>query len=279
MIVKTLKIINPPIVSLDGKLLEAFRKVNDRGIGRVLVANEKLHGILSTRDLLSVFLSFCPTSCTQGDLYRLGNANAADYMTPNPVTVTEDTDVMEAMTIMVTRNFGALPIVDVKGKPVGIVTEREFLLAFQDMDQMFPVSKFMSRKVSTVYSETLLEQATRQMLNRGFRRLPVVDEDGKAIGMITAADSVKVAGKAVNKLDPDAFFGRKVKEVMRNKLITIEEDRSINEAAALLIDNNIGSLVILDKDGRPKGIITERDLLIALHYQMHLAYVSQKKVI
>ncbi|EWG06778.1 MAG: signal transduction protein with CBS domains [Candidatus Aramenus sulfurataquae] len=279
MIVKTLKIINPPIVSLDGKLLEAFAKVNDRGIGRVLVANEKLHGILSTRDLLSVFLSFCPTSCTQGDLYRLGNANAADYMTPNPVTVTEDTDVMEAMTIMVTRNFGALPIVDVKGKPVGIVTEREFLLAFQDMDQMFPVSKFMSRKVSTVYSETLLEQATRQMLNRGYRRLPVVDDDGKAIGMITAADSVKVAGKAVNKLDPDVFFGRKVKEVMRNKLITIEEDRSINEAAALLIDNNIGSLVILDKDGRPKGIITERDLLIALHYQMHLAYVSKKKVI
>ncbi|MEW9491480.1 MAG: CBS domain-containing protein [Candidatus Aramenus sulfurataquae] len=279
MIVKTLKIINPPIVSLDGKLLEAFTKVNDRGIGRVLVANEKLHGILSTRDLLSVFLSFCPTSCTQGDLYRLGNANAADYMTPNPVTVTEDTDVMEAMTIMVTRNFGALPIVDVKGKPVGIVTEREFLLAFQDMDQMFPVSKFMSRKVSTVYSETLLEQATRQMLNRGYRRLPVVDEDGKAIGMITAADSVKVAGKAVNKLDPDVFFGRKVKEVMRNKLITIEEDRSVNEAAALLIDNNIGSLVILDKDGRPKGIITERDLLIALHYQMHLAYVSKKKVI
>lgn len=277
MIIKTLEILNPPIVSIDDKLITAFKKVNDRGIGRVIIANDKIHGLLSTRDLLSVYLSFCPTTCTQGDLYKLGNAKASDYMTPNPVTVTEDTDIIDAITLMVTRNFGSLPVLDEKGKPIGIVTERDFLLAFQDLDELFPVNKFMSKRVTTVYKHTLLEQAVRQMLNRGFRRLPVVDEDGKVIGMITAADAVKSAGKSVEKMEPEAFFGRYIKDVMNKSVITIDENKSINAAAALLISKNIGSLLILNEDGKPKGIITERDMLIALHYQLHLPFVTERK--
>lgn len=273
MIVKTLEIPNPPIISTKDNLLAAFKKVNERGIGRVIIANNKIEGILSTRDLLYIFLSFCVNGCSQGDLYKLRNALASNYMTPNPVVVNERADSLEAITLMVSRNFGALPVVDDSGRPTGIVTEREMLLEFQDLEPLFPVSMFMSKKVATITEDIGLEQATRQMLRRGFRRLPVVDNEGKVIGILTAADSIKFASKSVEKMDPDYFFTKRVKDAMKTQVVTIDEDRAINEAAALMLEKNIGSLLILDDVGKPKGIITERDLLIALHYQLHLPYI------
>lgn len=255
-------------------LKEAFKRVNDRGFGRVIVADEVVKGIISTRDLLSILLSFCPSACTQADLYKMGVTPVSGYMTVNPMVADEGQDVLEAITIMVTRNFGSLPVVDSSRKPVGIVTERDFLLMFQDLDQIFSVSGFVTPRVNTVFKETVLEHATRMMLRRGFRRLPVTDEDGKVIGMITAADAVKTAAKAVERLEPELFYDRRVKDVMKTPVITVEEDRSINEAAALLINKGIGALLILDKVGRAKGIVTERDMLIALHYQLHLPFVK-----
>ncbi|AEB95415.1 CBS domain-containing protein [Metallosphaera cuprina] len=273
MLVKTLMITNPPVVSVNDGLKEAFKKVNDRGLGRVIVADEVVKGLLSTRDLLSVLISFCPTSCTQADIYKMGVSQVSNYMTVNPMVIEENQDALEAITIMVTRNFGSLPVVNMLKRPVGIVTERDFLLMFQDLDQMFSISNFITPKVNTVFKETLLEQAVRQMLRRGFRRLPVIDEEGRVVGIVTAADAVKAAAKMVEKLEPELFFSRRVKDVMKTPVITIDEERSANEAAALLITKGIGALMVLDKEGRAKGIITERDLLIALHYQLHLPYV------
>ncbi|BCS93031.1 CBS domain-containing protein [Metallosphaera javensis (ex Sakai et al. 2022)] len=276
MIVKTLMNPNPPVISVTDGLKEAFRKVNDRGLGRVIVADEVVKGILSTRDLLSILMSFCPSACTQADLYKMGVTQASGYMTVNPMTVGEDQDALEAITIMVTRNFGSLPVVNALRRPVGLVTERDFLLMFQDLDPMFSVSGFVTPRVNTVFRDTLLEQAVRMMLRRGFRRLPVTDEDGKVVGMVTAADAVKAAAKAVEKLEPELFFGRRIREIMKTPVVTVEEDRSVNEAAALLITKGIGALLILDKEGRAKGIVTERDLLIALHYQLHLPFAKGK---
>ncbi|QKR00603.1 CBS domain-containing protein [Metallosphaera tengchongensis] len=274
MKVKTFMNANPPIVSPNDGLKEAFKKVNDRGLGRVIVAENLVKGILSTRDLLGVIMSFCPVSCTQADLYKMGVSPSSNYMTPNPFVVEEEMDSLDAITIMVTRNFGSLPVVNSVGRVVGLVTERDFLLMFQDLDNLFSVSNFVTPRVNRVFKETVLQEAVRLMLRRGFRRLPVVDEDEKVVGMITAADAVKVASKAVEKLEPEIFFSRRVKDVMKSPVITVEEDRSVNEAASILINKGVGSLLILDNEGRAKGIITERDLLIALHYQLHLPYAK-----
>ncbi|EZQ04742.1 histidine kinase [Candidatus Acidianus copahuensis] len=277
MLVKTLEILNPPVISDKDNLTIAFKKINERGIGRIIIANPKVEGILSTRDLLSIFLSFCTNGCTQGDLYKLSTVEASQYMTSPVTVITENADTLEAITLMVTRNFGSLVVINEQGIPSGIITERELLLEFQDLDPLFPVYHFMTKKVSTIDQHTDLTTATKQMLRRGFRRLPVVDEDKNVLGIITAADSIKSAAKSVTKLDPDIFFAKTVKDIMRTPLVVIEEDRSINEAASMMIEKSIGSLVILDDAGKIKGIITERDLLIALHYQIHLSYVGKLK--
>lgn len=270
MIVKTLMITNPPIVSTNSKLLEAFKKVNDRGIGRVIVVNGEIKGIISTRDLLTYVVERCENGCDKGDIFSLVEKDIKLVMTPNPVYVYEEDDVMDALTLMVARNFGSLPVVDEKKDVTGIVTEREMLLLFQDLDQLFSVKKFMTRRITTVYEDVNMLDATKLMIKRGFRRLPVTNEDGKIIGIITAADSLKLLTKAILKNDPDMFFAKKVKDVATTEIYSIDPEKSINEAAAIMLMKKIGSLLILDNQSKPEGIITERDLIIALHYQLHL---------
>ena len=270
MLIKTLMITNPPIVSVSSKLLEAFKKVNERGIGRVIVADNEIKGIISTRDLLTYIVERCENGCDKGDIFSLVDKDVIRVMTPNPVYVFEDDDVLDALSLMVARNFGSLPVVNNEKKVTGIVTEREMLLVFQDLDQLFPVKEFMTRRVTSVYEDVPMFDATRLMIKRGFRRLPVVDEEGKVVGIITAADALKLVAKAILKNEPEMFFSKKVKEVATTEIYTIDPEKSVNEAAMTMIMKKIGSLLILDPQNKPIGIITERDLIIALHHQLHM---------
>ncbi|BCU70983.1 CBS domain-containing protein [Stygiolobus caldivivus] len=270
MIIKTLMLSDPPIVTVKDKLVEAFKKVNIRGIGRVIVTNDSIEGIISTRDLLTFVTDRCEEGCNRGDIFALIEKRVAQVMTPKPVFAYEDDDVMDALTLMVARNFGALPVLSKEKKVSGIITEREFLLIFQDLDELFPVKKFMTKKVTTVYEDVPVFEAVKLMIRRGFRRLPIINDQQKVIGIITAADALKLFTKAVLKSDPEMFFTKKVSQVATKDVLAIDPEKSINEAAGIMIMKKVGSLLILKEDGSVGGIITERDLIIALHYQLHL---------
>jgi len=265
--------INPPLVSEGERVVDALRKVNDRGIGRVIVEkNKKILGVISTRDFLTLLALNCPEECNKEELVKIGEFKVNSIMSLNPITVFEDDDVIEAINIMVARNFGSLPVINSKGEPVGIVTERNLLLMYRDMDRRFPVSMFMTKKVTFTSPESKVIHGIRQMIRRGFRRLPVVNSEGKAIGIFTAADAVKLMAKAIIRQTPELLFQKNIGEVMTREIVTISPDASINEAAMLLLTKSIGSLLILDRESKIKGIITERDMLIALHHQLHLTH-------
>ncbi|MGE5637365.1 MAG: cyclic nucleotide-binding/CBS domain-containing protein [Chloroflexota bacterium] len=53
-----------------------------------------------------------------------------------------------------------------------------------------------------------------------------------------------------------------VKDVMISPVITVEETASANEVACLMLDNKVGCVIVVDKEGNPIGIITERDLIV-----------------
>jgi signal-transduction protein with cAMP-binding, CBS, and nucleotidyltransferase domain len=60
---------------------------------------------------------------------------------------------------------------------------------------------------------------------------------------------------------------------MRKKLVTMEESASVQEAANKMKDKNVSSLVVVDKNGQPQGLITERDLVRKVC--IHDAYTSK----
>jgi signal-transduction protein with cAMP-binding, CBS, and nucleotidyltransferase domain len=64
-----------------------------------------------------------------------------------------------------------------------------------------------------------------------------------------------------------------IRDLMRKKLVTMEESASVQEAANKMKDKNVSSLVVVDKNGQPQGLITERDLVRKVC--IHDAYTSK----
>jgi len=271
MLIKDLMITDPPTLERNAYVYEVFRKVNERGIGRVIVlADGNLTGIISTRDLVNLIDLRCRSSCEKSDVYGMIYRTAEEVMSPQPQVAYEEMEPLDALTAMVARNFGALPVLNSVGRLTGIVTEREMLLLFQDIDELLSVRRFMSKRVRTAYKDAKVRDAVSIMAKGGFRRLPVTDETGKVIGIVTASDIVRRMDKEIRKGNPEEYMGKPLHEVMNRNVLTVRPEDSVNQAAARMIIERVGSLLVLDENGKAAGIITERDLVMALYHQLHL---------
>ncbi len=122
-----------------------------------------------------------------------------DLMTPQPMTVPPDTPVSEAWRTMTERRFRHMPVVKDGGRLVGIVTQRDLLVAARvsgqriDLDDDRPVSELMIREVDTVRPECCAAEAARHMLRTKRSCLPVVDETGTLVGILTEADYMRLS--------------------------------------------------------------------------------------
>jgi CBS domain-containing protein len=101
--------------------------------------------------------------------------------------------VAEAARRMLERRVGTLVIIDDAGKPVGLVTDRDLALrvvATGADPRATSVADVMTAKPKTVGEGTPIESALALMRSGAFRRLPVVNEDGKLVGIVSLDDVV-----------------------------------------------------------------------------------------
>ena len=96
------------------------------------------------------------------------------------------------------------------------------------------------------------------------RHLPIIDDDEKLVGILSQRDLLR--GALARTLGYGEHGQRKlmgilaVKEVMTRDVATIEPDAHIHDAARVMLDRKIGSLVVVD-EGRAVGILTESDFV------------------
>ncbi|HEX9115347.1 MAG TPA: CBS and ACT domain-containing protein [Anaerolineae bacterium] len=126
-----------------------------------------------------------------------------ERMTRNPVTISEDANIDDALHLMRERKVRRLPVVDHSSKMVGIVSDKDLLhaapspatsLSVYEVHYLLSkltVKKVMSCPVVTVGVRTPLEEAARIMADNKIGGLPVVEDD-KLIGIITETDIFKI---------------------------------------------------------------------------------------
>jgi len=98
-----------------------------------------------------------------------------------------------AARMMSERNIGSLVLVDGDGELAGIISERDIVRAMADAGEAaaaLPVSRFMTADVCTCSPETLTGELMQLMTERRFRHLPVVDGEGRMIGIVSIGDVV-----------------------------------------------------------------------------------------
>ncbi len=108
-----------------------------------------------------------------------------------PVTVKPDTTVKQALEIMERYRISGVPVVDNGDKLVGILTNRD-LRFIKPTDYDKPVSLFMTSENLVVAQERVtLEEATEILQRHKVEKLPIVDKEGKLVGLITIKDITK----------------------------------------------------------------------------------------
>lgn len=125
-----------------------------------------------------------------------------------------------------------------------------------------PVSGFMTTELITVTEDQTIQQICKTMLDHDIGSVVVVKRlvDGnKPVGILTEKDIVRQIGSS------DFFLTQKpIRELMKYPLMTISPTTSVREAVQIMQSNNIRRLLVVDKDNKPKGILTQKDVFKAL---------------
>lgn len=118
-------------------------------------------------------------------------------MTADPARCKADTPLREVARLMVDHDCGQIPVVDGDDRPVGVVTDRDIVvrvLAAGGDPASATAADAMSRPCRSVASDTALHDCIALMEAQKVRRVPVVDGDGKLVGIVSIAD-LALAGK------------------------------------------------------------------------------------
>jgi CBS domain-containing protein len=126
-----------------------------------------------------------------------------EVMTDRPRCVTPETPVSEAAQLMAAEDIGSLPILDGE-QLAGIVTDRDIVIravAKGKDPKGMPVREVASRELVTVQANDDLSDALKLMASQQVRRLPVVDEDNRLVGILAQADiAFEAKEKAVGEM-------------------------------------------------------------------------------
>jgi CBS domain-containing protein len=143
----------------------------------------------------------------------------AEVMTTEPIAVSPETSLQEAIQILAEQEISGLPVVDDRGKLVGVISETDLTWQATGVDTppyvMFldsviylqnpakhnqeihkalgqTVGEAMSDRPATIKANQSVREAARIMHEKKVRRLPVVNEQSELVGMITQGDVIKM---------------------------------------------------------------------------------------
>jgi len=147
-----------------------------------------------------------------------------DLMTTDVITVSKDTGIRDAARLMFRNRVSGLPVTGADGTLVGIITEADFLRLEVERQQGGTdlgetVGEVMSPGVVTTSPDTEIYDAAKMMTFQDIKRLPVIDDDARLLGIISRADIVSVFTR------PDDVIEDEIREDLIRRVLFIDPDQ------------------------------------------------------
>lgn len=264
-----------PVVSTERQLLGIITGgdlLERAGLGMRL----SLHGAFSAEDL-AVLSGGSPQPLT-----------AAEVMTAQPRTIRSDASIDEAIHLLVSARIKRLPVVDDGGALAGIVSRTDILRAVSaagvaesppanpEGRQAQTVAGVMDTQAPTVAPDAPAEQVLETVLQSPYRRVAVVDAEGRVTGIISDrrllahADARSRPG-LLARLAGLAGLGHGIdhlpltaERLTEGTVYSVAPQASLQEAAREFTARRVKRLVVMDEQGRYQGILDRRALLASL---------------
>lgn len=152
----------------------------------------------------------------------------------------------------------------IKNADIDDLTKKILKVTAESVAVSLTAEQIMSKPVRTVGPDVSIQEASRLMLQYGFTGLPVAQDDGKLVGVISKRD--------LGKAHDHGLIHAPVKGFMSHKLITAGAKTDLAEIQQLISDHGIGRLPIIE-DGKLVGIITRHDVLRLLYGTLNIESV------
>ncbi len=162
----------------------------------------------------------------------------------DPITLTKDKNVAHAKSLMKKYKIGGIPVVNTSDELIGIITNRD--LRFENKNERLVEEVMTSKNLITAKEGTSLKEAEEILQQHKIEKLPVVNDSGKLVGLITYRDIIKVSENPHANKD---FYGR----LRVAAAIGVTGD-SLDRAEAL-ISEGVDALVIDTAHGHTKGVV------------------------
>ncbi|GAB6037486.1 DUF190 domain-containing protein [Fundidesulfovibrio butyratiphilus] len=212
-----------------------------------------------------------------------------DVMTRNPVTAAPDTPLTEVVELLLGRRIKALPVVE-NEKPVGVITGGDLLrrarmpLSLEVHWQLPPAIRaehldaqafagrtardVMSSPATTISVHLGVGDALARMASGKLKRLPVVDDAGRLLGVVSRVDVLRAIGQAAaaDPALPELPQGAAAMagDVLYADVPTATPDTPLREVLARLVASPLRRVVVVDDQRRVLGVVLDRDLVASL---------------
>ena len=132
----------------------------------------------------------CDGGATAGDGIRLAPMEIREVMTESVVTAAPDATVRHVAELMRERNVGSVVLVDGDGLPIGFITDRDLAVSVvaDGHDGDAPAEGHATTPVVTGSPGLDVSEAVELMVGSGVRRLPIVDDDKRLVGVLSLGD-------------------------------------------------------------------------------------------
>jgi CBS domain-containing protein len=212
---------------------------------------------------------------------------AADVMSRQVTSVARSTPVREVVELMLGKVYRAVPVVD-GGAPVGIITSTDLvqkgglgmrveLLESLDKPDVHEVlerlastgkaaAEVMTPAPVTVEARTSLPRIAEIMTHRRLKRLPVVDERGALVGMVSRLDLLRTAAGGLERAEPVVGeMGLRgnvpLSRVMRRDVPTVQPDTPLPEVFQAVVSTRLNRALVVDAERRVVGLVTDAEML------------------
>jgi CBS-domain-containing membrane protein len=129
------------------------------------------------------------------------------------------------------------------------------------------IETWMTKDVVTLTAETSMMKASKLMKEKNISRIPVVDDKGVLVGIISDRDIKDASPSKATTLDMHELYYLlseiKLKDIMSKKVITIRVGETVERAAVILSESNIGGMPVVDDAGKIVGVVTITDIFKA----------------
>lgn len=208
----------------------------------------------------------------------------SDVMTRKVVTLKDTASIAEAWETMLKRLLKALPVLNKDGEVVGILTDEDLLdragleqhlsiaerldakMLQAELDGLrsspLKVRDVMTSPAITIRGDEPLSVAAARMAEHRIKRLPVLDEKGKLIGVLSRVDVLKqVVSEESKKRAAKAPRGaaRTLGDIMVREIPTIEEEAPLADVVARFLEAGTRRLIVVNETGQPLGLISDAD--------------------